>query len=340
MDARPGNVCISCVVPVYNEAANLPAFIPALYHQLAAMSPNFEILAVNDGSQDDSLALLRALAPAHRLCVLDLSRNFGKEAALTAGIDHARGDVVILIDADFQHPIDLLPVLLAKWREGYDMVYGQRNGHDGEGWWRRRGTALFYHLLNQGSSVAIPEDAGDFRLMDRRVADALRALPERTRFMKGLYAWVGFRRVAVPFAVQPRQGGRSSFHPAALFRLALTGLLSFSDLPLRIWSSLGFAVALAALGYGALLLQEVWWDGVHVPGWATLAVSLMFFSGVQLISVGILGEYLARVFSEVKRRPTYIVARREDHSALATSSAPGLAPEAGVVQAAAQGPDT
>lgn len=316
MDHRPRDFCISCVVPVYNEAVNLPAFIPALCRQLAALSPCFEIITVNDGSRDDSLALLRALAPAHRLCVVDFSRNFGKEAALTAGIDCARGDVVILIDADFQHPIDLLPAFLAKWREGYEMVYGQRNGRDGDSWVRRRGTRLFYYLMNRGSSVAIPEDAGDFRLMDRCVVQALRSLPERTRFMKGLYAWVGFRSVAVPFPVQARQGGHSSFGLPALFRLALTGLLSFSDLPLRIWSMLGFVVALAALGYGAFLLEEVWWDGVKVPGWATLAVSLMFFSGVQLISVGILGEYLARVFSEVKQRPTYIVARREDHSRL------------------------
>lgn len=314
MEGRPASFCISCVVPVYNEAANLPAFIPALYRQLEALSPRFEIIAINDGSGDDSLALLRALAPAWRLCVIDFSRNFGKEAALTAGIDHARGDVVILIDADFQHPVDLLPALLAKWQEGFDMVYGQRNGRDGEPWFKRKGTALFYFLLNRGSRVAIPEDAGDFRLMDRCVVNALRALPERTRFMKGLYAWVGFRSVAVPFPVQARRGGCSSFSPGALFRLALTGLLSFSDLPLRIWSSLGFAVALAAMCYGLYLLQEVWWDGVRVPGWATLAVSLMFFSGVQLISVGILGEYLARVFSEVKQRPTYIVARHEDYS--------------------------
>lgn len=316
MEARPGNVRISCVVPVFNEAANLPAFIPALARQLAAMSPHFEIIAVNDGSRDDSLALLRALAPAHRVCVLDLSRNFGKEAALTAGIDRARGDVVILIDADFQHPIDLLPAFLAKWREGYDMVYGRRHGRDGEPWLRRRGTAVFYALLNRGSTVPIPEDAGDFRLMDRRVADALRALPEGSRFMKGLYAWVGFRSVAVPFPLQRRTQGNSAFGLAALFRLALTGLVSFSDLPLRIWSTLGCLVALLAMGYGLFLVQQVWWHGIDVPGWATLAVSLMFFSGVQLLSVGILGEYLARVFSEVKRRPPYIVASCEDHGGL------------------------
>lgn len=322
MEARPHDFCISCVVPVHDEAANLPAFIPALHRQLKALCARVEIIAVNDGSRDDSLALLQVLAPAFGLCVLDLSRNFGKEAALTAGLDHARGDVVLLIDADFQHPIDVIPSLLAKWREGYDMVYGQRNGRAGDGWWRRRGTALFYYLMNRGSAVAIPEDAGDFRLMDRCVVEALRALPERTRFMKGLYAWVGFRSVAVPFPVQRRQGGRSSFGLRALCRLALTGLLSFSDLPLRIWSTLGFVIALCAIGYGSVLLLEAWHDGVTVPGWATLAVSLMFFSGVQLISVGILGEYLARVFSEVKQRPTYIVAHRLDHSPLAVPVAP------------------
>lgn len=322
MEARQDDVCISCVVPVFNEAANLPAFIPALYRQLAAMTPRFEIIAVNDGSRDDSLALLRALAPSHRLCVLDLSRNFGKEAALTAGIDHARGDVVILIDADFQHPVDLLPAFLAKWREGHDMVYGRRHGRDGEPWLRRRGTALFYALLNRGSPIPIPEDAGDFRLMDRRVADALRALPEGTRFMKGLYAWVGFRSVAVPFAVPPRTRGESAFGFAGLCRLALTGIVSFSDLPLRIWSTLGCLLALVAMAYGLYLLQQVWWHGIDVPGWATLAVSLMFFAGVQLLSVGILGEYLARVFSEVKRRPTYIVASCEEYGRLGDAGVP------------------
>jgi glycosyltransferase involved in cell wall biosynthesis len=317
MEARPQAFSISCVVPVHNEADNLPAFIPALHRMLRPLCHRLEIITVNDGSSDGSLAVLRALAPAHGLCVVNLSRNFGKEAALTAGIDMARGDVVILIDADFQHPLELLPEMLARWREGYDMVYGLRNGRDGESWFKRRGAALFYYLLNRGSTVDIPADAGDFRLMDRCVVEALRALPERTRFMKGLYAWVGFRSIAVPFHVHGRRNGCSSFGVAALFRLALTGLVSFSDLPLRIWSSLGFAIALAAMGYGLWLLEEVWLDGVTVPGWATLAVSLMFFSGVQLISVGILGEYLARVFSEVKQRPHYIVARRDDHSPLA-----------------------
>lgn len=317
MDGRPHDFSISCVVPVHNEADNLPAFIPALYRQLEQLTPRFEIVVVNDGSSDDSLALLQAMAADYRLCVIDFSRNFGKEAALTAGIDTARGDVVVLIDADFQHPVELLPALLARWREGYNMVYGLRDGREQESWLRRKGAACFYYLLNRGSAVDIPPHAGDFRLMDRCVVEALKALPERTRFMKGLYAWVGFKSVAVPFHVQERQGGCSSFHLASLFRLALTGLVSFSDLPLRIWSTLGFAIALGALGYGLYLVEEVWLDGVDVPGWATLAVSLMFFSGVQLISVGILGEYLARVFSEVKRRPTYIVARRQDCSPLA-----------------------
>ncbi|MCD6060627.1 MAG: putative glycosyl transferase [Moraxellaceae bacterium] len=317
MDVRPHDFSISCVVPVHNEAANIPAFIPALHAALAGLSRRFEIIAVNDGSTDGSGTLLRELASRYGLCLIDFSRNFGKEAALTAGIDCARGDVVILIDADFQHPLELLPVMIGKWREGHDMVYGLRNGRDGESWLRRHATAFFYYLINRGSSVDIPMNAGDFRLMDRCVVEALKALPERTRFMKGLYAWVGFDSVAVPFHVQERQGGTSSFGLASLTRLALTGLFSFSDLPLRIWSTLGFLVAFGALLHGLWLLEEVWLDGVKVPGWATLAVSLMFFSGVQLISVGILGEYLARVFSEVKQRPNYIVARREDRSPLA-----------------------
>lgn len=316
MDVRPQDFSISCVVPIFNEAANIPAFIPALYRTLEGLCDSFEIITVNDGSRDSSLALLEALAPAYELCVIDFSRNFGKEAALTAGIDAARGDLVLLIDADFQHPLEVVPDMLARWREGYDMVYGLRDGRDGESWLKRKGTAFFYYLMTRGSAVDIPVDAGDFRLMDRCVVEALKALPERTRFMKGLYAWVGFRSIAVPFRVQERRGGSSSFRLRDLVRLALDGLVSFSDLPLRIWSTLGFAIAVAALLYGASLMEEIWVDGVRVPGWATLSVSLMFFSGVQLISVGILGEYLARVFSEVKRRPNYIVAHRHDYSAL------------------------
>lgn len=317
MDIRPQDFSVSCVVPIHNEAANIPAFIPALHATLAGLSPRVEIIVINDGSDDDSAALLQELAPAYALCVVEFSRNFGKEAALTAGIDLARGDVVVLIDADFQHPLEILPVMVGKWREGFDMVYGLRNGRNGDSWLRRRGTAFFYYLLNRGSTVDIPMNAGDFRLLDRCVVEALKALPERTRFMKGLYAWVGFRSVAVPFHVRERNGGHSSFSLPLLTRLALTGLVSFSDLPLRIWSMLGFVIALGALLHGLWLLEEVWLDGVKVPGWATLAVSLMFFSGVQLISVGILGEYLARVFSEVKRRPNYIIARRRDLSPLA-----------------------
>lgn len=317
MDVRPHDFSISCVVPVHNEAANIPAFIPALHAALAKLCRRFEIIVVNDGSEDGSGALLQELAPRYGLCLIDFSRNFGKEAALTAGIDAARGDVVILIDADFQHPLEVLPVMVGKWREGHDMVYGLRDDRADESWLRRRATAFFYYLINRGSRVDIPMNAGDFRLMDRCVVEALKALPERTRFMKGLYAWVGFHSVAVPFHVQARQAGSSSFGLAALTRLALTGLLSFSDLPLRIWSTLGFVIALAALVYGVWLLEEVWLDGIKLPGWTTLAVSLMFFSGVQLISVGILGEYLARVFSEVKQRPNYIVARRCDLSPLA-----------------------
>lgn len=317
MDVRSHDFSLSCVVPVHNEAANLPEFIPALHAALSRLSSRVEIIAIDDGSDDASPALLREMAPRYGLCLVEFSRNFGKEAALTAGLDMARGDLVILIDADFQHPLELLPEMIGKWREGFDMVYGLRNGRSEESWLRRRATGFFYYLINRGSPVAIPMNAGDFRLLDRCVVDALKALPERSRFMKGLYAWVGFRSVALPFHVRQRHGGRSSFSLAALTRLALTGLVSFSDLPLRIWSMLGFVIALGALCYGAFLLEEVWLDGVKVPGWATLAVSLMFFSGVQLISVGILGEYLARVFREVKQRPNYIVARRQDRSPLA-----------------------
>lgn len=314
---------ISAVVPMFNEEANAAPFLRALRDALAALTDAFEIVVVNDGSRDGTRDAVLGVARDCRLHYLELSRNFGKEAALTAGLEAARGDVVIVVDADFQHPLSALPGMLERWREGWDMVYGVRASRRGETIVKRAGTALFYWFLRRGSFVEIPPGAGDFRLMDRRVVAALLRLPERSRFMKGLYAWVGFRATPFPYEVQPRAAGESSFSLYRLLALAFAGLASFSYLPLRAISALGMLVSVLALGYGAYVVLETFLFGVPVPGYPTIVVSIMFFSGAQLLSLGVVGEYLARVFEEVKQRPGFLVADAADFSELPLRPAPG-----------------
>ncbi len=304
---RAAAPAISCVVPAYNEAANLALLLPALSAALDALGPRWEILVVDDGSRDHTAQVLQPWLQRPGVRHLALSRNFGKEAALSAGLEHAAGDVVLMLDADGQHPLTLLPRMLAGWRAGADTVCAVRDNRSDETAAKRLGTRLFYGIVNAGSPVPIPRDAGDFRLMDRRVVDALLALPERNRFLKGLYAWVGFRTEFIAYTPAPRAQGKSRFSLWRLLGLALTGLTAFSTLPLRLWSGLGALVAAAALGYGALIVVDHFFNGNPVPGWPTVVVSLMFFSGVQLLSIGILGEYVGRIFDEVKRRPLYLL---------------------------------
>ena len=308
---------LSCVVPAHNEEANLARFVHALVRALAPLTAQVEIIIVNDGSRDGTHDAAMALV-AHGLPVryLALSRNFGKEAALTAGIDYARGNAVLLIDADFQHPLALVPEMHALWLAGYDMVYGAIADRAAESGAKRVGTGLFYRLLNTGSHVKVPPNAGDFRWLDRKVVDALKALPERHRFMKGLYAWVGFKTAALPFVPEDRAAGSSSFNLRRLGSLALLGLTSFTNLPLRVWSVIGSLVALLALAYGGYILLDTLLFGTDLAGWPTLAAGIMLFSGVQLMSIGILGEYIGRIYDEVKQRPSYLVARDEDQSPL------------------------
>jgi glycosyltransferase involved in cell wall biosynthesis len=336
---NPCQVAISCVVPAYNEAANLPPLLQQLTAQLAALTPNWEILVVDDGSRDATAAALAPWLQTPGVRHLRLSRNFGKEAALSAGLDHARGAVVVLMDADLQHPPALIATMLQSWADGADMVCAVRSSRADEPWLKRLGTRWFYRVVNAGSGVPIPADAGDFRLMDRRVVDALKSLPERNRFLKGLYAWVGFRTELLPYIPDERLAGRSSFSFLRLAQLALTGLTSFSTLPLRVWSGLGAAVALGALGYGAYIVVEHFVDGHPVAGWATLVAGMMFFSGVQLLSIGILGEYVGRIFDEVKRRPVYLLGEERgrgaiDEAAAAQSLPRELAAPAGALAAA------
>lgn len=319
---RPERPSLTCIIPAYNEAGNLPALLQGLTAQLGRMAEQWEIVIVDDGSRDATAAAVAPWLGRPGVVCLQLSRNFGKEAALGAGLDHARGDVVFTMDADLQHPVELLPQMLQMWRDGVDMVYAVRRDRSGESALKRGGTRLFYWLMKLGSSIEIPPNAGDFRLMDRRVVDALVSLPERTRFMKGLYAWVGFTSRSIDFDPPPRTSGRSGFGIRALLSLAASGLTAFSNLPLRIASALGSLLALLAFGYGCLIVIEHYIQGHDVPGWATIVVALMFFGGVQLLTIGILGEYLGRVYDEVKQRPRYLVARRLGASPLDTGPAP------------------
>jgi glycosyltransferase involved in cell wall biosynthesis len=313
---RSPRPAISCVVPAYNEAANLGLLLTGLTEQLAALTDRWEILVVDDGSRDATPAAMAPWLTRPGVRYLRLSRNFGKEAALTAGIDRAEGDVVLLMDADLQHPASLVPEMVTAWVGGADMVCAARASRADESFLKRLGTAIFYRLVNHNSAVPIPVDAGDFRLMDRRVVDALKSLPERNRFMKGLYAWVGFHNVIIPYVPAERHAGVSTFSLRSLSKLAFTGVTAFTNAPLRLWSALGVVVALCALGFGLWIVIEHFLFGSDVPGWATLVCGMMFFSGVQLLSIGILGEYVGRIFDEVKQRPVYLIGSEAGRGAM------------------------
>jgi polyisoprenyl-phosphate glycosyltransferase len=308
--ARGAGARISCVVPCWNEALNLERLLPVLTDMLATLSPQWELIVVDDGSTDASVPTVQRWCserPAVRL--VQLSRNFGKEAAITAGLQAARGDAIILMDGDMQHPPALLPTLVNHWRRGVDMVYAVRESRYDESALKRWGANTFYRLVNAADRFELPEGAGDFRLMDRAVVQALLALPERNRFMKGLYAWVGFETVAVPYQPAPRAFGNTSFGHLTLLRLSLDGLTAFTNWPLRAVSVTGMLLALVGFVYGAFLTVEYLLLGHSISGWTTIVVGLLFFSGVQLISLGVVGEYIGRIFEEVKRRPLYVVKR-------------------------------
>ncbi|WP_218698989.1 glycosyltransferase family 2 protein [Acinetobacter harbinensis] len=298
---------LCCVVPAYNEAENLKNFIPALAKILKQQNIRFEIIVVDDGSKDSTIEVLQGLLKQYPLRVLEFSRNFGKEAALYAGLDHVDADLALLIDADFQHPISSIPTMLGLWKEGYEMVYGIRN-RETESWLKKLFTHIYYKILNASSTLNIPENAGDFRLLDAKVVHAIRELPERNLYMKGLYAWVGFKSIGILFTEKERQYGRSSFNFKSLLNLAISGLTAFSDLPLRICIYLGIFLGVFSFSYGCWITAKTLFEGAKVPGWATLAAGLAFLGAIQLIFIGILGEYISRIYSEVKARPKYIIA--------------------------------
>ena len=299
---------ISVVAPVHNEAPGLAEFFARLIPVLDGLGTSYEIICVDDGSSDDSLERLlelRERVPA--LKVLSLSRNFGKDVAVSAGFDYARGAAVVPIDADLQDSPELIGRMVAKWREGYDVVYATRGRRAGESWFRRITARYFYRVLDRITDIPIPHDTGDFRLLDRRVVDVLVRLPERTRFMKGLFAWVGFKQTALMFDREPRHAGTSKWSYWRLWNFALDAITSFSSLPLRVWSYAGFVIALFSFLYAVFLAGLKIIRGVDVPGYISLMVVVLFFGGVQLITLGIIGEYMARMYNEVKGRPLYLV---------------------------------
>jgi glycosyltransferase involved in cell wall biosynthesis len=303
---------LSCVVPAFNEAASLAATLTDLLAALRPLFQRLEVIVVDDGSKDGTVAVFEDLARHDpELVLLRLSRNFGKEAALTAGMEAATGDLLLFVDADGQHPPELVATMLQGWRDGADVVYGVRRVRDDQSRLHARMTQVFYRVINWGSAIDIPAGAGDFRLMDRKVVEAIKALPERNRFMKGFYAWVGFQSLALDYEPLPRAQGRTHFGLRGAFRLAMTGMLAFSTAPLRALSAIGFLLALASLGYGAWVIFEYFYWGIAAPGFATIVVAMMFLSGIQLLSVGVLAEYVGRIYDEVKRRPIYLIRERQ-----------------------------
>jgi polyisoprenyl-phosphate glycosyltransferase len=303
--ARP---TLSIVVPMYNEEDVIAGFFERLGGVLAGLGLSYEIICVNDGSRDRTRELLaEAHARDPHIKVLNLSRNFGKETALTAGLDHASGQAVIPIDADLQDPPELIADMVARWREGYDVVLAVRRTRATDTWTKRATARAFYSTINHMTRIRITANAGDFRLMDRRVVEALGRLREHNRFMKGLFAWVGFRQTEVLYDRPERTAGQSKFNYWRLWNFALDGITGFSTLPLRLAGYFGLLVAAAALVYGAWLVVRTLVQGTDVPGYASLMVAVLFLGGVQLVVLGVIGEYLGRTFEETKHRPIYIV---------------------------------
>ncbi|MDB5820637.1 MAG: glycosyltransferase, partial [Rhizobacter sp.] len=301
---------VSCVVPCLNEVTNLALLLPVLRRELMAHASAWEIVVVDDGSTDATADLLESWANLPGIRSIQFSRNFGKEAALTAGMQATTGDVVVLLDADMQHPPALIGSMIERWQGGADVVYAVRESRVDEPAFKRFGARLFYSMLNASARTEVPAGAGDFRLMDRAAVDAILSLPERNRFMKGLYAWVGFNAVPLPYMPADRATGTTKFSPLKLLGLSVDGLTAFTTWPLRMVSLGGIALAVPAFIYGAFLVFDYFFDRDAVNGWTTIVVTLMLFLGIQMISLGILGEYIARIFEEVKGRPLFIVKRK------------------------------
>ncbi len=316
-DKRSANlICI--VMPAHNEQDNIRASLEKINEAFLALDYDFEIIIVDDGSKDNTVNEIKNILQGYPVRLIKLSRNFRKEHAIIAGLDHADADAVILMDADLQHPMEMLPEFLDKWQQGYDIVYGYREDRRDESWHKRLFTRIFYTLLNSGAEIKIEPGALDFRLLDRRVVEALRSLRERVRFTKGLYAWVGYKSIGIAFMPNQRYAGESSFNRKSLFKLGWDGLTSFSDLPLKMMSSAGAIISFSAVCYAFYIFARTLIYGVDLPGWATLTVAISFLGGIQLLSLGVMGYYIRNIFIETKQRPNYIV-EEEIASALCIS---------------------
>jgi glycosyltransferase involved in cell wall biosynthesis len=302
------NPHITVIVPAFNEELAIAATVKNIAHYLGELSSNWDIVVIDDGSRDQTADVVRGVPDKLNTTLVRFSRNFGKEYAITAGLEHAQGDLVICMDADGQHSAELLAQMLEKWREGFEMVYAVRQDREVESSFKRWGSRIFYRAISLGGQIHIPRDAGDFRLMDRQVVNALLSLPERNRFMKGMYAWVGYKSVGIPYTPLPRSHGESAYSKLKLIQLAWTGVTSFSVMPLRLASAVGTMLSLISFIYGLYVVIDRLFFNESVPGWPTMVAGMMFFAGVQLLFIGILGEYLARIYDEVKGRPSYIVA--------------------------------
>lgn len=320
-------ILISIVCPFFNEEQGITAFYEAISQEIAQLSAyDFEIICIDDGSQDDSLSRLVALTQVDsRFQVLELSRNFGKEAALTAGLNQARGDLVIPIDADLQDPPSLIGRLIETWEDtDADVVLAKRSDRQTDSVGKRISAAAFYGLYNRLSHIKIPDNVGDCRLMTRTVVEALKMLPEKQRFMKGLFAWVGFKTATIEYRRESRVSGESKFSGWKLWNFALEGITSFSSLPLRVWTYMGIVSALLTVSYGMFILIRTLLFGVDVPGYASLFVALLFFGSLQMIGIGILGEYVGRTYMESKRRPAYLIRNTYGQNALPNLISPRM----------------
>ncbi|MGK7893399.1 MAG: glycosyltransferase family 2 protein [Xenococcus sp. (in: cyanobacteria)] len=299
---------LSIVIPCYNEEPNIDYLFERLISVLEPLEMTYEIVCVNDGSKDNTLKLLVEYHQRNSaIKVVNFSRNFGKEIALTAGIDYTTGDAVIPIDADLQDPPELIGELIAKWQEGYDVVYATRRSRQGESWIKKFTAQSFYRVIQGLTSVKIPPDTGDFRLMDRKVVEALKQLPETNRFMKGLFSWVGYQQTSILYDRDPRFKGQTKWNYWKLWNFAIEGITAFSSKPLKIWSYIGILISLISFIYAGFLVIRTLILGTDVPGYASLIVAILFLGGMQLLSLGVLGEYLGRIHYEVKRRPLYLV---------------------------------
>jgi glycosyltransferase involved in cell wall biosynthesis len=307
-NTKTTSIIISIVVPAYNEEEVLPEFHKRISDVLDSLSINTEIVYVNDGSVDNTLTLLNELQKKdYRVSIVDLSRNFGKEIAMTAGIDLAQGDAVIVIDADLQDPPELIPELVKHWNEGYDVVYAQRIVREGESLIKKVTAHAFYNLMQKISHIKIPEDAGDFRLLSNRAVESLKQMPEQHRFMKGLFTWIGYKQKPVPYRRDPRFAGNTKWNYWRLWNFALEGITSFTIMPLKIATYFGLVTAIGAFTYGTFIIARTLVYGNPVPGYPSLLIVILFLGGIQLVTLGIIGEYLGRVFNESKRRPLYFL---------------------------------